>query len=71
MKKPSLFTMTFLTVSAGLFAGLFVYGLFSIELSDFKAWINLFFKSLATGIVVGIILGLLNMYFKAITFSKK
>ncbi|MFM9989083.1 hypothetical protein [Flavobacterium sp.] len=65
------FKVTFLSISAGLFAGIFVYGLFDIDLSNSEAITKLLLKSLATGIGTGIVLGILNMFFKIGNFPKK
>lgn len=71
MSKFFYFKVTFLSISAGLFAGIFVYGLFDINFSDSEAIIRLLLKSLATAIGTGLVLGLLNMYFKIGRFPNK
>ncbi len=64
MSKPSHFKVAFLAVSAGLFVGTLVYGLFEVDFSDREALMKLVLSSLAIGIVSGLVLGLMNMYFK-------
>lgn len=64
MSKPSHFKVAFLAVSAGLFVGTFVYGLFEVDFSSKEALLKLLLKSLVTGVVSGLVLGLMNMYFK-------
>lgn len=71
MTKYFYFKVTFLSISAGIFAGLFVYGLFDINFSDSAAIITLLLKSLATGIATGFVLGILNMFFKIGNFPNK
>lgn len=71
MSKFFYFKVTFLTISAGLFAGTFVYGLFDINFSDTDAIIRLLWKSLATAIGTGLVLGFLNMFFKIGSFPNK
>jgi hypothetical protein len=64
MSKPSHFKVAFLALSAGLFVGTLVYGLFEVDFSDRDALLKLLMRSLVTGIVSGFVLGLMNMYFK-------
>jgi len=71
MSKFFYFKVTFLSNSAGIFVGILVYGLFDISLSDSESIISLLLKSLATAIGTGLILGLLNMYFKIGRFPNK
>ena len=71
MNKLFYFKVTFFAVSAGLFAGLFVYGLFDVDFSNGQEITNLFLKSLATGVGTGLVLGILNMFFKIGSFSKR
>lgn len=63
--------MTFLSISAGLFAGLLIYGLFDIDFSNKEAWIQLLLKSLVAALLTGLVLGFLNMYFKIGNFQKQ
>jgi hypothetical protein len=56
--------VTFLSVSAGLFAGQFVYGLFYISIQNHEAIVKLFLKCLATAVLTGLVLGILNMFLK-------
>lgn len=64
MSKPSNFKIAFIAVSAGIFVGTVVYGLFEVDFSDREALLKLLLRSLVTGIVSGLVLGLMNMYFK-------
>ena len=63
--------MTFLSITAGLFTGMVVYGLFDIDFSNMEAITKLLFKSFVTAMGTGVILGFLNMYFKIGNFKKK
>lgn len=65
------FKVTFVSISAGLFAGMLVYGLFDIDYSKPGALTTLLMKSFVTAIGTGLIMGLLNMYFKIGNFQKK
>ena len=71
MNKYFYFKRTFLSISAGLFTGILIYGLFDIDFSNNTAIIKLIFKSLVVSFIVGAILGLLNMVFKIGNFQKK
>jgi formate-dependent nitrite reductase membrane component NrfD len=71
MTKSFYFKVTFLAISAGLFTGLLVYGLFDIDYTNSKELSNLFLKSLFTSISTGLILGIINMYLKIGSFSNK
>ncbi|WP_026977927.1 hypothetical protein [Flavobacterium tegetincola] len=71
MNRFSYFKVTFLSLTAGLFVGIFLYGLFDVDFSDHQALINLLFKSFVTAIITGLLLGLLNMFFKIGNFKKK
>ena len=64
MKRFHYFKITFVSVSAGLFAGIVVYRLFDADFSNKDAMIRMILKSLATAVITGAILGLLNMFFK-------
>ena len=63
--------MTFLSITAGLFAGLFVYGFFSIDFSNSEYLTKLLLKSFVVAVVAGLILGILDMFFKIGNFQKK
>ncbi len=63
--------MTFLAITAGLFIGMLVYGLFDIDFSNSEAITNLILKSFVTAIGTGLILGILNMFLKIGNFQKK
>jgi hypothetical protein len=71
MNRFFYFKVTFLTLSAGLFAGRLVYGLFDIDFSNSEAFTKLLLKAFVTAIVTGFILGILNMFFKVGNFQKK
>lgn len=71
MSRFFYFKMTFLSISAGLFAGLLIYGLFDIDFSNKEAWIQLLLKSLVAALLTGLVLGFLNMYFKIGNFQKQ
>ena len=65
------FKVTFLSISAGLFVGALVYGLFDVDFSNREALTKLLLKSFMAAVITGIILGLLNMYLKIGNFQKK
>lgn len=65
------FKQTFLSITVGLFAGILVYGLFDIDFSNSEALKILLLKSLVTAVGTGLILGILNMFFKIGNFQKK
>jgi hypothetical protein len=65
------FKVTFLSISAGLFSGMVVYGLFDVDFSTKEALIKLIYKSLFTAIGTGLIMGILNMVFKIGNFQKR
>lgn len=65
------FKVTFLSISAGLFAGILIYGSFNVDFSHSEALTKLFFKSVVIAIGTGLILGILNMFFKIGNFQKK
>ncbi len=71
MSRLFYFKVTFLSISAGLFVGILVYGLFDIDFSNSEALKTLVLKSLATGVGTGFVLGVLNMFFKIGNFPKK
>jgi len=71
MSKLFYFKMTFLSVSAGLFAGQMVYGLFDISIQNYEAIAKLFYKSLVTAFLTGLVLGIFNMVLKIGNFKKK
>jgi len=71
MTKLFYFRVTFLSISAGLFTGSFVYGLFEADFSNSDVILKLAFKSLVTAIAVGFLLGILNMFFKIGIYQKK
>jgi hypothetical protein len=65
------FKVTFLSISAGLFVGMLVYGFLDINFSNSEAITKLLLKSLVTAIVTGLTMGILNMFFKIGNFQKK
>ena len=71
MNKFFYFKVTFLSISFGLFIGILVYGLFDLDFSNSDAIVKLLFKSLAIAIVTGLVLGILNMFFKIGNYQKK
>ncbi|MBL0309140.1 MAG: hypothetical protein IPP77_05530 [Bacteroidetes bacterium] len=70
MTRLQYFVITFFSVSIGLMVGSFVYELFDANFSDIPAIIHLLWKSSVKGVIVGLILGLLNAYFR-INFGNK
>ena len=62
MSKLFFFKVTFLAISVGLFTGMVVFGLFDLNFSDNAAILNLLGKSLFIALVVGLVLGVINMY---------
>lgn len=69
--RSTYFKITFIPISAGLFAGILVFGLFDIDFSDREALKNLLLKSLVIAVGTGLILGILNMFFKIGNFQNK
>lgn len=65
------FKMTFLAISSGLFTGILIFGLLDIDFSDGDALKKLLLKSLVTAVGTGVILGILNMFFKIGRFKTK
>ena len=62
MNKFYYFKVAFLSISSGLFVGIFIYGLFDIDFSNSEAILKLLLKSLAIGIITGLVLGILNIF---------
>jgi xanthosine utilization system XapX-like protein len=71
MNRFFYFKVTFLSISAGLFVGALVYGLFDVDFSNNEALIKLLLRSLFMAIGTGLIMGILNMFFKIGNFQKK
>jgi xanthosine utilization system XapX-like protein len=65
MNRFFYFKVTFLSISAGLFVGALVYGLFDVDFS------KLLWRSLFMAIGTGLIMGILNMFFKIGNFQKR
>jgi H+/Cl- antiporter ClcA len=70
MNRFFYFKVTFLSITAGLFAGLLVYGFFDIDFSNSESLTKLLLKSFVAAVVAGLILGILNMFFKIGNFQK-
>jgi len=71
MNRFFYFKVTFLSVTAGLFAGIVVFGLFDVDFSNTDAITKLLLKSIVTAIGTGLVLGILNMFFKIGNFQKR
>ena len=65
------FKVTFLSLSAGIFVGMVFYGIFDINFSNSEELSKLLWKSFVTAIGTGLIMGILNMFFKIGNFPKK
>lgn len=65
------FKVTFLSISAGLFVGLLIYGLLDVNFSEQSSIVKWLSKSLIVAVGTGLVLGILNMFFKVSTFHKK
>lgn len=63
--------MTFLSITAGIFAAILVYGLFDIDFSNSEALTNFLLKSFVTAIGTGFVLGVLNMFLRLGISRKK
>mgnify|MGYP000468074852 CR=1 FL=1 len=71
MNRFFYFKVTFLSNAAGIFAGMVVYGIFDIDFSNSEELTKLLWKSFVTAIGIGLIMGILNMFFKIGNFQKK
>ncbi|WP_320814183.1 hypothetical protein [Flavobacterium sp.] len=71
MSKLFYFKVTFLFVSVGLFVGNLAEGLFNIDYSNTELLLKLVLKSFVTAVLTGLLLGVLNMFFKIGDFNKK
>ncbi len=71
MNRFFLFKTTFLSITAGLFVGILVYGLFEVDFSNTEALTTLLLKSLVTALATGFVLAILNTIFKLYTFRKE
>lgn len=71
MNRLHYFNKIFFPISAGLFVGTTVYGLFDLDFSHLENMTKLLGKAFVTAIVTGIFLGLLNMFLKKDPFPKK
>jgi xanthosine utilization system XapX-like protein len=71
MNRFFYFKVTFLSISAGLFVGALVYGLFDVDFSNNEALLKLLWRSLFMAIGTGLTMGILNMFFKIGNFQKR
>lgn len=71
MNKFYYFKVAFLSISAGLFVGIFIYGLFDINFSNDESILKLLLNSIAIGIITGLALGILNISLKIGKFPNK
>lgn len=71
MSRFFYFKVTFLPITAGLFVGFLVYGLFDLDFSNSEAFTKLLLKSFGTAFGTGLVLGILNMFLKMGNFQKK
>ena len=70
MNRFFYFKVAFLTISAAIFTGKLFYELFDIDFSNSSVILKLLWKSFITAIGTGLIMGLLNMFFKIGNFQK-
>ena len=71
MNKFSYFKVAFLSITVFIFITMLIKGLFDIDFSNTNDLFRLLRRSLFASIVVGLLMGLLNMFFKINFFSKK
>lgn len=71
MGKLYYFKVTFIFVTVALFVANIFKGLFEIGFSDVDALTQMVIKSFVVSVLTGLILGLLNMFFKVNIFNKK
>lgn len=71
MGKAYYFKVTFIFVSVALFVANIFKGLFEIGFSNIDELTIMVSKSFVISILTGLILGLLNMFFKVNIFNKK
>ena len=71
MNKYYYFKVTFIFVFVALFVANAIKGLFDIGFSNIDELIKMVLKSFVISILTGLILGLLNMFFKVNIFNKK
>jgi len=69
MSRFPYFKTTFLPIFAGL--GILIYGLFDIDFSNKEALVKLLLKSFVTALTTGLILVILNVFFKTEIPQKK
>jgi hypothetical protein len=72
MTKLYYFRVAFISLTIGITVGLFVYDLLGVLFFDDPISIgNIALRSLFVGFFTGLILGLLNMYFKIFPFKQR
>lgn len=72
MKKAYYFKTVFIPLAVGITVGLFTYDLLGmLFFNEPISVINTALRSLFVGFFTGLILGLLNMYFKIFPFKQK
>lgn len=71
MSKLFYFKVTFIFVSVALFVANLIKGLFEIGFSYTDALTQIVLKSFVIAILTGLILGILNMFFKIGNFKKE
>lgn len=71
MTKGQKFKVAFLSLTAGIFAFIMVKGLFEVDLSDSAQVTKLALKGLVTAVVVGALLGAMDMYMGIFPFKQR
>lgn len=71
MNSGYYFKTTSLSITAGIFIGMFIYGLFDIDITNARAVGSVALRSIVVAIITGVLLGLANMYFKIDVAKKK
>jgi hypothetical protein len=71
MNRFFYFKVTFSAIALGLFAGLLIYGLLDVDFSNRNSVTKWFLKAFLTAIGTGLVLGILNMFFKIGNFQRK
>ncbi len=69
--KGHKFKITFLSLAAGIFAFIMVKGLFEVDLSDSAQVTKLALKGFVTAVIVGALLGAMNMYMDIFPFKQR
>lgn len=66
------FKIVFLPILIAFFAGSIIYGFLEFKFEySIEAVVKLIVKSLAVGFLTGLVLGILNVFFKAVPFHHK